>query len=460
MSTPIITLVTAVWVSAVTPFEGSTQSAGRTGAKPNIVLILADDLGYGDLGCYGCPDIKTPHLDRLARQGVRLKNFYANGPECTPTRAALLTGRYQQRVGGLECALGLGNIGRYDDAIRLRARHDLGLPASEISIARILQALGYKTAIIGKWHLGYELKFRPARHGFEHFFGILGGSADYFHHSEPGGGHVLVRNDAPVKREGYLTDLITQNAVDYIRRVGETPFFLYVPYTAPHNPYQGPNDLKARPVTLKESNQGSRAKYGEMVERLDHGVGNILKALEDAKLSDKTLVIFTSDNGGYTFGRNTPYRGTKGGLFEGGVRVPCIVRRACVLPAGKDSDLVGITMDLTASLARVAGAAAAKDRPFDGVDILHFVEKNQPLPPRTLFWRARRGDRTWWAVRDGDLKYVARKDGARKEEYLFEISRDPGEKNNLLAHRNEDAARLRRLVTAWEKEVQPAATEP
>lgn len=437
-------------LAATRPLEASEQST-----KINIVFILADDLGYADLGCYGCPDIKTPNIDRLAKQGVRLRNFYSNGPECTPTRTALMTGRYQQRVGGMECALGLGNVGRYDDAIRLREKNELGLPSAENSLVRLLRGLGYYLGIIGKWHLGYETKFLPGRYGFDYAFGPLGGGVDYFHHTEPGGEHVLMLNDKPVRREGYLTDLITDEASKFIQRSKEKPFFLFVPSTAPHHPYQGLGDKKDQPLSAKEASQGSREKYCEMVERLDHGVGKILQALDDAKLADKTLVIFTSDNGGWHHARNAPFRGMKGGLFEGGVRVPCIVRWPGVVAASKESDVVGITMDLTASIARVAGANL-KDQRFDGVDIVDYLAKNEPLPSRPLFWRARRGKETWWAVRDGTLKYVAQQNGERKDEYLFDLARDVSEKDNLLLARPDDGARLRRMLTEWEKEVRAA----
>jgi N-acetylgalactosamine-6-sulfatase len=425
-------------------------------ARPNVVIILADDLGSGDLGCYGCPDIRTPHLDRLARQGVRFTSFYANGPECTPTRTALLTGRYQHRVGGLECALGLGNVGRYDDAIRLRQSNDLGLPAAESALPRLLKGAGYATAITGKWHLGYEPKFLPNNHGFDYAFGPLGGAVDYFHHVEPDGAPMLYQNGQPVRRTGYMTDLITAEAEDVIRRSKDRPFFLYVPYTAPHSPFQGPGDKPERPLTLEEGQRGSREVYRAMVERLDQGAGKVLQALDEAGVAERTLVIFASDNGGPRHARNAPLAGGKGGLFEGGIRVPCIVRWPGVLAAGTESNLPALTMDLTASVVRVAGAEPPKDRPFDGIDILRSLETKQPAPARPLFWRARRGDRTWWAVRDGALKYVARRDGDQMQEHLFDLARDPGEKDNLLARRPDDVRRLKGLLAAWEKDVQHA----
>jgi N-acetylgalactosamine-6-sulfatase len=363
-------------------------------SRPNIIIILADDLGYGDLGCYGCRDIRTPHLDRLATQGVRFTNFYANGPECTPTRAALLTGRYQHRVGGLECAIGLGNVDRYDDAIRLRGTNDLGLPVEEVSLARLLKAAGYATALSGKWHLGYEDKFSPNRHGFDEAFYCLGGGMDYFRHIEdPAKPEPALRvNGKPVRRTGYFTDQVAEEAVRFVRARRDKPFFLYVAFTAPHAPYQGPKDEKAADPSAWKQGQAPPAVYAAMVERMDEAVGRILAALNDGRFAANTLVVFTSDNGGTASARPTPLRGHKGSTFEGGIRVPCIVRWPGVLPAKATTDQVAISMDLTASLARAAGTAPQQGRAFDGIDVLSRIETGQPATPRTLFWRARWGE--------------------------------------------------------------------
>jgi arylsulfatase A-like enzyme len=439
----------------------TTPTLSAETRRPNVVLILADDLGYGDLGCQGCRDIKTPNIDRLAAQGVRFRNFYANGPECSPTRAALLTGRYQQRVGGLECAIGIGNVGRYDDAIRLQKKHDLGLPVEEIALPKLLKDAGYMTAICGKWHLGYEEKFSPNRHGFDHAFYCLGGGIDYFHHvEEPNQSQPVLRlNGKPLRRRGYFTDLVAEEAVQFIQANKDKPFFLYAAFTAPHAPFQGPNDGRSKPLPadspLWQQGKAPPKVYAAMVERLDEAVGKIVDELENQKLGARTLVIFTSDNGGTASARPTPFSGIKGSTFEGGIRVPCVVRWPGVLPEKTATDQVAITMDLSASIARAAGAKPPKDRPFDGIDVLERLEKRLPLPERALFWRARRGERTWWAVREGSLKYVARRDGERKAEYLFDLTDDPGEKNNLLARRGDNAARLKQLLAEWERMVRP-----
>ncbi len=426
----------------------------RKARRPNIVLIMADDLGYGDVGCYGCTDIRTPAIDNLAAEGVKFTTFYSNAPECTPTRTALLTGRYQHRVGGLECALGIGNVGRYDDAIRLRETHDMGLPTTETSIARIIKNAGYATAISGKWHLGYEPKFFPLRHGFDFSFGPVGGAVDYFHHCEYTGEPALYLNDKPVEREGYLTDLITDEAVRFIQHKHHSPFFLYVAYTAPHTPYQGPNDKKSDPVSQEDYNKGSRATFTAMVERMDKGIGNIMKTLEEHNVADHTLVIFMSDNGANKTGNNSPYSGYKGNLFEGGIHVPCVAKWPGVLAKSIVSDQPCISMDFSRSIVRAAGTRPEKNRPFDGIDILRVVETNQPVQKRTLFWRARRGDRTRKAVRDGSLKYIRLKQGSEISEYLFDLDQDPAEKNNLLNDRLEDVQRLKMLLKNWEREVQ------
>jgi arylsulfatase A len=432
-----------------------SSSLAQVHGQPNIVFLLADDLGYGDLGCYGCPDIKTPHIDSLAKQGVRLTSFYSNGPECTPTRTGLMAGRYQQRVGGLECAIGLAGVGRYDDAIRLAEQHELGLPPEQNVLVRSLKSAGYTAAICGKWHLGYEPKFLPLKHGFDYAFGPLGGGIDYFRHNEPGGEHMLYQNDKPVHREGYMTDLIAQEACDFLRRSHDKPFFLYVPFNAPHSPFQGPEDKPSEALTAENFNRGTRATYIKLVERLDDRIGTILKALNEAGAADNTLVIFSSDNGGPANSRNEPLSGRKGTTYEGGIRVPCILRWPGKLAAGSESKQTGITMDLTASMVKLAGAPPIAELPFDGIDIVAHVREGKPDMPRTLFWRQRRGQITWRGARDGDLKLVSKQDGNAREQWLFDLSKDVAEKTDLADASPNDARRLHELLARWEDQVRP-----
>lgn len=446
------------WIANLLIFNAPILAA-ESSTRPNVVFILADDLGYGDLGCYGCTSFRTPNIDRLAREGIRFTNFYANGPECTPTRAAFITGRYQQRIGGLECAIGNGNVGRYDDAIRLRQTNDLGLPVHETSIARLLAAAGYVTGISGKWHLGYEDKFSPNRHGFAHAFYSLGGGMDYFHHvEEPPHNHPMLRlNGQPIERKGYFTDLVANDAVAFIAATKNRPFFLYVPFTAPHSPYQGPGDHQSEPLAadspaLKQG-KAKPAVYAAMVESLDAAVGRIVAMVDDSGLGKNTLIVFTSDNGGTPSSAPSKFRGYKGTTFEGGIRVPCIVRQPGTYDAERTIDNPAITMDLTASIARLAGASSP--RPFDGIDVLSFVAQSQPLPDRPLFWRGRRGERTWKAVRDGAWKYVHSRDGAKEEDFVFDLASDPEEKNNLASTTSAPTDRLKALFAEWETMVRP-----
>ena len=430
--------------------------------KPDIVLIVADNLGNGDLSCYGCPDIQTPNIDSLAAQGVRFTNFYSNGPECSPTRTALLTGRYQQRIPGLECALGTGNVGRYDDAIALAEQHNLGLPPKENVLIPLLNDVGYRTVGLGKWHLGYEKHLLPPHHGFDYFLASLGGTIDYFYHNEPTGEPVLYENLEQVRRDRYFTDLITDGAVEFLKtQPADEPIFLYLPYTAPSAPFQHPDHKPDKPKVShqwdsKDWQKGDRDTLRAIIERLDQGVGKILKTLDNTGRADDTLVIFCSDNGAYPIAAsNAPFRGYASELFEGGIHVACMARWPGKLPVGVVDDRQCMTFDLTASILAAAGAGSRPDRPLDGIDILGQIAAGQPDQPRTLFWRARRADRTWKAVRDGNLKYVSRKDDSGFEEYVFDLAKDSGESDNLIDARPKDTAKLKKQLAQWENDVRP-----
>lgn len=445
--------------------------------RPNVVFILTDNLGYADLGCYGARDIRTPNIDRLAADGVRFTQFYSNAPDCTPSRTALLTGRYQHRVGGLECAIGIGNVGRYGDAIRLAKQHELGLPANETTIVRLLKQAGYQCVGFGKWHLGYETKFLPRAHGFDYFLGLLSGCEDYFYHRDPSGAEILFENDHVITREGYTTDLFTDKAVEFINTQGRKgPFFLYLPYNAPSAPFQDPRHKPPAPIPpgpwLSPAWQnGTRETLAAMIERLDDGVGRVLRSLEDTKLAGKTLVIFANDNGAYPIAAsNAPLRGSAHELFEGGIRVACIARWPGQLPKGLSCNRLAMMFDLTRSIASATEVKPPPEQPFDSIDILDDIAHQRPEPERTLFWRAKRGqttwgaesiatalqpDRVWRAVRRGPLKYVSRQDGDQLEEYLFDIPNDISETNNLFASRPGEAQALKALLAEWEREVRP-----
>jgi len=429
-------------------------------SKPNIVFFFADDMGYADLSCYGAPDVKTPRIDGLAREGVRFTNVYAMGPECTPSRTSILTGRYPQRVGGLECAIGTGNVGRYDDAVRLSNQHDLGLPPVLATLAPGLKKSGYYNGIFGKWHLGYETKFSPLDQGFDQFIGFLGGNVEYFRHVELSDLPVYVSGRKPIQRKGYLTDLITKDALRFLderAKNRDRPFFLYLPHAAPHFPFQGPDDDTGRLPTAEEWDRGKRANYIKMIERLDQGVGDVLDSLSDHGFGQNTIVVFASDHGAKQPGLNTPFRDFKGTLFEGGIRVPLIIRWPGKIEPGTVSQQVGSLMDLTKSFLAAAGAEAPRQK-LDGDDLIAHVVDGKPDYPRTLYWRSRRGNRTWWAIRDGDWKYVRRNDDGNVDEWFFNLKSDPGESHNILETdpASAEAEKLRGKILRWETEVNPA----
>jgi arylsulfatase A-like enzyme len=418
--------------------------------RPNFVFVLADDLGYADLGCMGAKDIRTPHIDRLASEGVRFTDFYANAPVCTPTRAGFLTGRYQQRV-GLEWALGY----TAEQARRVGDRWvdepdklALGLPTGETTLPSLLKEAGYATAAFGKWHLGFRPEFNPTRRGFDEYSGTLLGHADYYRFNYFDGTHHLYEGEKPAKAGGYHTDLMTDRTVAFIERMGRRPFFLYVPYLAVHWPFQPPNRPDP-PLTKENKHDGTRRDYVAMVERMDHGVGRMLAALEKQGVLDDTLFIFSSDNGGERLSSNVPLFNHKATLWEGGIRVPCVMRWPARLPQGKATSQPGITMDLTATILSAAGARPPKDRQLDGIDLLPILRGEQKSTERTLCWRIQRTGRHQKAVRHGRWKFV--QDDV--VEMLFDLENDVSERRDL-AYQHPDVVRqLKKLLTDWEAEM-------
>ncbi len=429
---------------ATTAIAGAGRMASAAPAKrPNVLFILADDLGYGDLSCYGRPDYATPALDAFAKQGVKFTDNYAAAPVCTPTRCAFVTGRYPQRL-----AVGL------EEPLRASSSDDVGLPPEHPTVASLLKGNGYDTALVGKWHLGWKPEFGPNRHGFDEFFGILSGAADYFTHrasdGRSAGGADLWENLSPVERAGYLTDLLSDRAVEIIGRPHTKPFFLSLQYTAPHSPWEGPEDAAIShtehgPGPMTEG--GSPAIYASMVKSMDAGIGRVIKALNRAKLERDTLVIFTSDNGGERYSYNWPFSFQKMYLFEGGTRVPAIVRWPGKIPAGQVTAQAAITMDWTATILAATGTAADPAYPLDGQDLLPVCTRARAPWDRSLFWRIRNFD----AARVGNWKYLKDADG----EYLFDLSVDPGEKAD---RRRRDAAifdRVKQQYLAWEATMLP-----
>lgn len=416
--------------------------------KPNIVFILADDLGYGDLACYGREDIQTPNLDSMAKGGVRFTAHYANGAECTPTRTAFLTGRYQQWVGGLECAIGTGNVGRYDDAIRLRETNDLGLPSAIPNLPAMMKQAGYETALFGKWHLGYEAKFAPHHHGFDHTYYCVGGGMDYFHFTDNVGDYNLFEDGNEIHEEGYFTDLMTDRAIDFLRSKRDKPFFLYLPYTCPHSPFQGPSDKKSEPLTLDSTlwkqGQAPPDVYRAMIMHMDERIGDVLKAVDG-----NTLVVFTSDNGGTKSARNNPYRGIKGSTFEGGIRVPAIAFWPGRLSAGAVCDVPTLTFDWTKTFADLAGATFPIEHRLEGLNLFEILDGKETS--RVLFWRKPRGEQIWKGVRDGHWKYIADNRAGKEREYLFDLASDESESNNLYEVYPDRASKLRLAFDQWEE---------
>jgi arylsulfatase A-like enzyme len=427
----------------------SQQPPPLQGGRPNVVLVMSDDMGYADLGSYGAVDVRTPHIDSLARDGVRLTDFYANAALCTPTRAGLITGRYQQRVGpDLEQALSNAST----------AAAERGLPARGRSLPQLLRTSGYATALIGKWHLGYRPEFSPNAHGFDLFFGFKSGYVDFYTHTDGAGRPDLFENDTPAEATGYMTDLITERSIRFIEQHANRPFFIDVSYNAPHWPYQPPGQPSiardnARHLMPHDPETGTRADYVAMVERVDWGVGEILRTLDRLGLAQNTIVIFTNDNGGEWLSDNGPLFHRKWTLWEGGIRVPLLIRWPGRIPAGRVSDQVGITMDLTASILAATGTEVPPGPALEGLNLLPILEGRSPDVERTLFWRTRAGNQVQRAVRSGEWKLIV--DG--NHPMVFNLATDVGERRDLANRRQDVARRLQGLLQEWERDVDAEA---
>ncbi len=409
--------------------------------RPNIVFIVADDLGYADLGCYGGRAPVSPVLDGLAAGGMKFTQGYANSPVCSPTRFALMTARYQYRLRGAA-----------EEPINNKSRGSstLGLPPEHPTLPSLLKASGYRTALMGKWHLGYPPSFGPLRSGYEEFFGPMSGGVDYFTHCSSGGSHDLWFGEEEKREDGYLTDLISQRSVDYVERMAGaakagTPFFLSMHYTAPHWPWETRDD-EALAQELKSNlfhlHGGNIHSYRRMIHHMDEGIGQLMDALRRHGLADNTLVVFTSDNGGERFSDNWPLVGGKMDLTEGGIRVPWIAHWPAQIAAGQVSGQHCMSMDWSATLLAAAGVAADPGYPLDGVSLLPVLQQPGRRFSRPLYWRMNhRGQR---ALRDGDWKYL-QVDG---NDYLFNITADERERANLAPR---EPARLAAMREAWER---------
>jgi arylsulfatase A-like enzyme len=414
-----------------------------TRIKPNIIYIVADDLGYADLGCYGGRDAQfgavSPHLDALAAGGLRLTEGYSNSPVCSPTRFALITMRYQYRLrGGME------------EPINSRSKGNprLGLPPEIPTLPSLLREAGYATALVGKWHLGYPPAFGPLRSGYDEFYGVMAGGVDYFSHCSGKGDHDLFMGEQEHQEVGYLTDLLSQRAVDYVQRRADAarhgqPFFLSLHYTAPHWPWETRDDAHLADQVkdnLFHLHGGSVETYRRMIHHMDEGIGALVAALRAQGLLEDTLIVFTSDNGGERFSDNWPLVGGKMDLTEGGIRVPWIAHWPRVIPAGSTSAQHCMTMDWSATLLEVGGGRPAPGHPVDGVSLARVLRDPSATFERRLYWRM--NHRQQRALRRGDWKYLK----VDEHEYLFNIAQDARERANLAAR---EPARLVAMRADW-----------
>lgn len=386
--------------------------------RPNIIFIMVDDMGYGDLSSYGQTNYETPQIDLLINQGVKFTNAYSAAAVCSPTRVALMTGLYPAR----------NEIGLWEPLTGLRKDSVLGLPSEIRTLSSLLKKEGYKTALFGKWHLGTHSEFSPNKHGFDYFFGITAGSADYIDHRYFDDSQALFENNKPIEKEGYLTDLITDYTVDFLKEDHQSPFFINLQFTAPHSPWQVPGDA---PYPLGKSGAdfnvgGSSEIYRGMIKNLDANIGRVLNAVKEMGLEKSTMIIFTSDNGGVKFGDMGPFKGFKGQLWEGGIRVPAAIKWPSIIPEGQQSEQMTITMDWTVTILKAAKVELPSDILFDGINILPYCKNSNETVPREFYWRVS-NFRYQNAYRKGAFKYLKTAQG----EFLFDLEKDPGEINNL-----------------------------
>jgi arylsulfatase A-like enzyme len=403
--------------------------------RPNIIYIMTDDMGYADLSGYGRKDYKTPNLDKLASQGMKFTDAYAAGPLCTPTRTGLMTGRYPART----------NVGLKEPLTPKDSA--FGLSPAHPSMATLIKAKGYETVLIGKWHLGVLPQYSPLKNGFDYFYGIHSGAADYISHKGEGKRNDFYENESPVSQEGYLTDLFSQKAISFLKQPHTKPFLLILNYNAPHWPWQGPTD-KAYADTTDFRKGGSPSIYAAMMKSLDDGVGAVIKALDETGLSKQTIVFFTNDNGGEKFSDNGEFAKDKGTLWEGGIRVPAFVRWPGKIKAGTITTQAAITMDWTATILAAGGAAPDPKFPLDGMDLMPLLLDKRNAVNRTFYWRTFQRNKQK-AIREGKWKYLQ----DEGEEYLFDLLTDPGEKMNLKASNAAMFQHLKNMYTEWEKTV-------
>lgn len=428
--------------AALAVLPGCEATPAKPKGKPNFLFIMADDLGYADLSCYGREEYETAHLDALAGAGMKFTHAYANSAVCTATRVGLITGRYQYRL-----PIGLQEPG---------GGPDLGLPPEHPTMPSLLRQAGYKTTLVGKWHLGDPPKFGPLKSGYDEFWGIHGGGVDYFTHGI-GDRKDLWDGETPVETAGYMTDLLADAAITALERRAEDkrPFLLSLHFTAPHWPWEA-NDEKGREesayiagkpgggLNIAHYDGGTMETYAGMMKSLDDNVGRVLAKLKALDLDENTVVVFTSDNGGERFSDTWPFTGKKTELLEGGLRIPTIVRWPGLTAAGSVSDVPIMSMDWLPTFVAAGGGMQSPDAPSDGVDIRPAL-RGETMAERTLFWRF--NNKGQQAARKGDWKYLKILDNT----FLFNVIEDPLERGNLKEREPAKFAELESAFAAWNK---------
>jgi arylsulfatase A-like enzyme len=421
---------------------GASAAAENQASRPNILIIVGDDMGYHDVGIHGCQDIPTPHIDSLAKNGIRCTSGYVSGPYCSPTRAGLMTGRYQQRFG-------------HEFNPGPAPAEQFGLALDQPTIAERLKEAGYATGMVGKWHLGNEKQFQPPSRGFQEYFGFLGGAHPYLPGRAAGNQGLLrgiYRGYEQVDEKEYLTDAFAREALAFIDRHQKEPFFLYLAFNAVHNPLQATDKYLAR---FKDVSDENRRTYCAMMSAMDDAIGQVLKKLDDARLTENTLIMFVSDNGGppANASNNAPLRGFKAQTWEGGIRVPYVIQWKGKLPVGKTFDQPVIQLDFHPTA--LAAAGVKTDAKLDGVNLLPYLTVEKASPPHeSLFWRF--GQQT--AIRHGNYKLV--KATGISTPQLFDLAADIGETKDLSAAKPEIAKDLQARWDAWNKDNVPAKWGP
>ncbi len=419
---------------------GFAVSSRAESSRPNIVIIVSDDHGYAEIGSQGCKDVPTPNIDSLATSGVRFSNGYVSCPVCSPTRAGLQTGRYQQRFGH-----------ELNPGPPKSAEPNFGLPLSEVTLADRLKSAGYATGLVGKWHLGYRPELHPLKRGYDEFFGFLAGQHDYLEWDDKDRGPLL-RGTSVVEEKEYLTDALAREAVAFIDRHKSQPFMLMLTFNAVHSPLEAIDKYRARFSSITDK---KHATFAAMLSAMDDAVGQVLAKLRRSGLEENTLVFFVSDNGGptpQTTSSNLPLRGYKGDVWEGGIRVPFLVQWKGHIPAGKVYDQPVIALDIHPTCLAASGGMfeIPEKKALDGVDLLPYLTgKESGSPHRELFWRYGRKS----AVRQGNYKLVQIND----ETHLFDLSADIGEQKDLASDKPELVKELKAVYAGWNRQLIPPA---